>query len=180
MKFQVAHLPPFLRAMSQALKAGQSFEQALEFITPETRPPLRTDLEKLLQDLHFSLPLKTAFQNWTHKRPLPEIQLFTQSTLLQRQTGGNLTLLFERIAKIIEERLALKRDLKTFTAQGRLSGMLIAGLWPVSLLLFYKLSPAHLDLLLHTSAGHFMLELSIFLEMLGGLWIWKIIHPKVL
>ena len=179
-RFEVSHLPPFLRAMSQALQAGQSLEQALLFITPETQIPLKQDLEQILQDQQLSIPLDQSLQNWTEKRKIPEIIFLVQSTKLQRQTGGNLVQLFEKLSHLIEERLALKRDLKTFTAQGRLSGFLIAGLWPISLLLFYKLSPAHIELLIYTQAGHFMLGISILFEALGGLWIWKIIHPQAL
>jgi len=171
-------LPPFLRGLSQTLRAGYSFPQSLAFVAQETPQPLRQSLEEILQEQALHGSMDEGLRRFAQKNPDPEVQFFVQSTNILQKTGGNLVLLFQRLAHLIEERQKLARDLRTFTAQGRLSGVLIAGLWPISLLFFHWLSPVHLKLLLHTPSGHIMLAISILLEVLGGLWIWKIIHPK--
>ena len=87
--------------------------------------------------------------------------------------------LFQKIAYMIDEKLKLQRDIKSFTSQGKLSGILIAVLWPLSLAAFSWISPQHTDILFNTSAGQTLLGISILLEALGFFFIWKIITIKI-
>ena len=141
--------------------------------------PLQKELQLINQKLNSKIPLPQVLQSFAKNINQKDIDFFVESTCLQLKTGGNLILLFKKIGTNIEEKLKIKRDLEAYTSQGKLSGLLMAGLWPISLLFFYFASPNHIDILFHTSAGNILLGLSLFLECLGFLFIWKIMHVKI-
>gem|GEM_PF-5625025 len=129
-------LPLFLRALGSTLKAGYSVPQALVFVALEVEDPLRNKLKTGVRMLEWQQPLEVVLKDWKTAVSVPEFSFLTRSLLLQSKTGGNLVDLCHRVAYLLEERQKLERDIKSFTAQGKMSGLLMAALWPISLLLF--------------------------------------------
>lgn len=175
----IEQLPAFLEALSQSLQAGYSVTAALSFMAQELDPPLKQAIEQVNSQLSLQVPLETAFEFLAETFNQPEIDFLVEGTLVQVEIGGNLVVLFENMAQIIEEKLKLKRDIKSFTSQGKLSGIFIAGLWPVSLALFAWLSPQHTEILLFTPQGQILLFTSLFLELVGFFFIWRIIRVQL-
>ena len=175
----VEQVPLFLQALSNSLQAGYTLPMALEFIADEIKSPLQQEVRTINQKLSLQISLSQALTDFAQKVQNPEIDFFVESTLIQIKTGGNLIKLFNKIAYLIEEKLKLKRDIRSFTSQGKMSGLLIAGLWPVSVLAFSWLSPTHTDVLFNTPGGQAMLVLSLILEVTGFFFIWKIISVKL-
>lgn len=175
----VEQIPLFLQAMSNSLQAGYTLPMALEFIADEMEMPLKREIQIINQQLSLQISLADALESFAQKIKNPEVDFFVESTLIQIKTGGNLIKLFDKIAFLIEEKLKLKRDIRSFTSQGKLSGILIATLWPVSVLAFSWLSPTHTEVLFHTPGGQIILVLSLILEILGFFFIWKIISVKL-
>lgn len=175
----VEQIPLFLQALSNSLQAGYTLPMALEFIADEIEAPLQHEIKTINHQLNLQVPLATALTEFARKVKNPEVDFFVESTLIQLKTGGNLVKLFNKIAYLIEEKLKLKRDVKSFTSQGKLSGILIAALWPLSVMAFSWLSPTHTEVLFNTPSGQFMLTISLLLELLGFFFIWKIISVKL-
>ncbi|HEY5714278.1 MAG TPA: type II secretion system F family protein [Candidatus Gracilibacteria bacterium] len=175
----VSQLPLFLQILQSTLRAGYSLTQSFVFAGREIPEPLAKPVAQLNQDLALQIPTQTALKSFAQSINHPEIDFFTRATCIQIQTGGNLVTLFGKLSHIIEEKLKLQRDIKSFTSQGKMSGLLIAGLWPCSLLIFWWLSPSHVEVLFTTSIGNFLLVLSIILEVIGFWMIWKIINIKL-
>jgi len=172
-------MPLFLQALSNSLQAGYTLPMALEFIAEEIEDPLQTEAKRINQDLKLQIPLSDCLENLAKKVQNHEVDFFVESTLIQLKTGGNLIKLFDKTAFLIEEKLKLKRDIKSFTSQGKLSGILIATLWPISLAAFAWLSPAHTQILFGTTTGQIMLVVSLVFEAIGFFFIWKIISVKL-
>jgi len=175
----IEQLPSFLEALSQSLQAGYSVTSALSFMADELDPPLQQSIKKVNHLLSLQVPLETAFQTLAEEFQQPEIDFLVEGTLVQIKIGGNLVVLFENMGLIIEEKLKLKRDIKSFTSQGKLSGIFIATLWPVSLLMFSWLSPQHTEILFSTPQGQILLFVSLFLELVGFFFIWRIIRVQL-
>ncbi len=178
-KKMVVQLPAFLQALSSSLQAGYSIQKAFLFLEQEIENPLKNEIQKINNQLSLHIPLEKVLSNFAQKINNPEIYFFTESTIIQLKTGGNLVNLFNKISTLIEEKLKLQRDIKSFTSQGKLSGIFIACLCPISLLFFYFFSPSHMEILLHSSAGNFLLGFSILLESIGFFFIWKIVKIKL-
>lgn len=175
----VAQLPAFLQALASSLQAGYSIQKAFLFLEKEIENPLKNEIRQINNKLSLLIPLETALAHFSKKIDHPEIYFFTESTIIQLKTGGNLIKLFNKISDLIEEKLKLQRDIKSFTSQGKLSGILIACLWPTSLVFFHFFSPSHMEILFHTSAGNLLLGFSILLESIGFFFIWKIVKIKL-
>ena len=178
-KLMIRQIPLFLQTLSNALKAGYSLEQAFIFIAQEIDPPLQHPVQVLNEKLELHVPTEIALQDFARTLHHPDIDFFVESTIIQLRTGGNLVELFRKVADLVEEKRKLAQDIKSFTSQGKVSGILIAILYPVSLVLFSLLAPAHIHALFYTSAGQCLLVLSLLLELLGFVCIWKIIRVKI-
>lgn len=172
-------LPLFLRALASTLKAGYSVPQALEFVALEVQDPLQKTLSSGVQALRWQQPLEAVLAEWRSKINVPEFHFLTDSLLLQSRSGGNLVDLCHRVAYLLEERAKLERDIQSFTAQGKMSGYLMAGLWPMSLLLFAWLAPNHTEVLFHTTAGQILLSLSFLLAAIGFYFMWRLVRLKI-
>jgi len=175
----ILQMPLFLQAMSNTLQAGYSLSNSLKFVAQEMDHPLKEEIQIMNQSLDLQIPLPEVLEKFAQKINHPEVSFFTESTIIQIKTGGNLIALFKKISFLIEEKLKLNRDIKSFTSQGKMSGILIAGLWPVSLLIFWKMSPSHIEIMFHTPAGNLLLGISILLELIGFALIWRIIQIKI-
>ena len=175
----LSQIPFFLQILQSTLRAGYSFPQSLEFAEKEIEGPLKKQLQKLNQSLCLQVPLARALTDFSEALKSREMAFFTRATLIQLRTGGNLIRLFENLQQIFEDRIKLQRDLRAFTSQGRLSGWLMAGLWPASLLIFWWLSPQHITILFTTSIGQILLLISLLLEIIGFWMIWKIVTVKL-
>lgn len=175
----VEQFPLFLEGMSRSMQAGYSFENALKFVRTEVSEPLRSELYQLESLLNLQVPLAVALNGFSERLGHPEISFFSESAIIQIKTGGNLIELFQKIGHIINEKIKLERDIRSFTSQGKMSGILVAALWPLSLLLFWWISPEHVAVLFQTHLGQILLAASILLECIGFYFVWKIVSIKI-
>ena len=175
----IEQFPVFLQGLSRSLQAGYSFSGALDFMANELGAPLDKPLKVLQQELALQIPLEEALTSFARKLDHSEVYFFTESTIIQLRVGANLVELFARIGDLIEEKLKLEREIRTFTSQGKMSGWLIAGLWPASLALFWFIAPEHVEVLLQTTKGNVLLFIAILLEALGFFCIWRIVQIKI-
>ena len=178
-KHLIRQIPLFLQTLSNAVKAGYSLEQAFVFIAEEIDPPLQQAIEQLNEKGELHIPIEKALEDFGTLLHHPDIDFFVESTILQIHTGGNLVELFHKVSNLVEERRKLAQDIKSFTSQGKMSGILIAILWPVSLVLFSILAPTHIHTLFFTVPGQCLLVISLLLELIGFACIWKIIRVKI-
>jgi tight adherence protein B len=174
-----SQLPLFLRTLASTLSAGYSVPLALEFTVREVGDPLKSQLKEGLQLLTLKQPLPLVLQSWQQKIQVAEFKFVTDSLVLQSSMGGDLLVLCNNVAQLLEERSKLERDIKSFTAQGKMSGFLMALLWPLSLIMFAWLSPSHTQVLFQTDTGKILLGLSLALELMGFLCIWRLIKLKI-
>lgn len=130
--------------MSNGLKAGYSFPQAMEMVAKEGGPPTSTEFQKTLRESALGVPLEEALQNLNKRIGSEDLDLAITVVLIQRQIGGNLAEILNNIADVLRDRMKLKGQISTLTAQGRLSGYLIAVL-PFGLgLVMYFLNPDYI------------------------------------
>ena len=128
---------------------------------------------------NYGLELRTAMENLPHRVPLQDVQMMITAILIQKETGGNLAEVLDRCSHIIRERFQLKREIRTKTAQGRLTGMILAAM-PVGLgFLLYLVKPDTMSLLWTKPLGLKMLYAGLVLMVVGGLIIRKIVRIRV-
>ncbi len=165
--------------ISNALKAGYSFMQALAVAAEETQDPFKKAFKILLKELSLGMPLEDGLENLLERMPSDDLRLIVNAILIQRDVGGNLSEILENIAETIRERQKIKNELNTLTAQGKLSGMIIMAM-PIFLgLIFYVLNKEYIMVLFTTPIGQLLLGLAIFNQFVGWLFIRKIVNIEM-
>lgn len=165
--------------ISNSLKAGYGFFQAMEMVAREGQVPIKTEFARVLKEINLGMTTEESLIRMVERVPSPDWDLVVTAMLIQRQIGGNLSEILDNITNTIRERIRIKLELKTLTAQGRLSGMII-GLLPVALGLFILLiNPDYVLLLVKDIRGIFMLGYAAVAELLAIMVIRKIISVDV-
>jgi tight adherence protein B len=119
--------------LANALRAGSSFLQAVEMVVRETRPPISTEFERVVREVNLGLPLEQALANMTRRVRSDDLELMATAISIHHQVGGNLAEILDTIAFTIRERVRIKGEIRTLTAQQRLSGYVV-GFLPIGLI----------------------------------------------
>lgn len=165
--------------ISNALKAGYSFMQALAVAAEETQDPFKKTFKVLLKELSLGMPLEDGLNNLMERMPSEDLNLIVNAILIQRDVGGNLSEILENIAETIRERQKIKNELNTLTAQGKLSGIIIMAM-PIFLGgIFYVLNKSYILVLFNTMIGRALLVFAVISQILGWLIIRKIIRIEM-
>lgn len=165
--------------MSNALKAGFSVQQAIELVVREGQSPISQEFGMYLHQMRVGMRMEEALASLQKRVGSEDLELMISAFETARQTGGNLTEVFEKIAHTIRERLRIELRIRTLTAQGRLQGIIV-GAMPLLLgLAMFFLDPSMMLAFFHSSVGIIMIVGIVVLELLGALMIRKIIKIDI-
>ena len=137
-------LPDMLNLMVNSLRAGYSTQQAMEAVSRELPPPISTEFRRVTQELQIGIPMEWALENLLRRVPSDDLDLVVTAILIQREVGGNLAEVLETISETIRERIRVQGEIRTLTAQVRLSGSIIAAIPFVLFLLIYRIAPDYM------------------------------------
>lgn len=172
-------LAPALDAMSNALKAGFSIQQAFSSIVDEGEAPIAQEFSMFLQQLRIGVTFEDAMAEMEKRMGSEDLTLMVQSIEIARQTGGNLTEVFDRISETIRERRRIEGKIKSLTAQGRIQGRVVSAM-PVLLGAgMYLIDPQMMRAFVQSTAGMLVLLIVLILEILGTIFINKIVNIDV-
>jgi tight adherence protein B len=176
-KFE-GQLSDALDMIVSSLRGGFSFLSALELISKDMPEPIAGEFAKVINEISLGVTQEKALNNLVERVPSEDLKLLVIAIVIQIQTGGNLAEILDNISSTIRERLQLKREVKTLTAQGKISG-LIVGLLPVILfVVIFAMDPSYMKLLISNIIGICMLVLAATNEIIGFLIIRKIVNIK--
>ena len=173
------HLPDALELMSRALSAGHAFSESLHMVSVEMPEPISKEFRKTYEEQNFGLSLKLALENLTQRMPLLDLRLCVTAVLIQRETGGNLAEILEKVAYTIRERFRILGDLKTLTTSSRLSAWLLCGLPVAVAVAVTAMNPEYMSILWKDPRGHKLIFLAVFLQLSGMLIVRKILRIKI-
>lgn len=171
--------PEAIDTLARAVRAGHAFTTALELIANELSEPVASEFRKLFEEQKFGLPVRDALMNLAERMPLVDVKFFVTAVMLQRETGGNLAEILDNLSYVIRERFKIMRQVRVYTAQGRLTMLLLMGLPPVIVVTMLATSPAFIHPLFADPIGHVLVVAGIVLQTLGYFVIRKIIQIQV-
>ena len=185
----VRQLADALMLLTNSLRSGYSFLKGLELVAKEMDDPISKELNRMLREVNLGATVDAALTNLGRRVNSPDMDIVISAYLVQKDIGGNLTEIMEKVAETIRERLRIYGDIKVLTAQGRLSA-LIVGLLPFALFLFLFLrSPSYFKIMIedpriaflgmNVPLGVMMAVGAIIWQLIGGYIIHKIISIKV-
>ncbi|MCL6610161.1 MAG: type II secretion system F family protein [Peptococcaceae bacterium] len=165
--------------MANALRSGFSFLQTMDMVRKELPNPISKEFGRTFQEMNLGTPTEEALENLNARVGSDDLELVITAVLIQRQVGGNLAEVLDNIADTIRERVRIQGEIKTLTAQGRISGIII-GVLPLLLAgVMSVISPAYLNTLLTNPMGRAMLGIALLMEVAGVILIRRIIDIKV-
>jgi tight adherence protein B len=171
--------PEAMDTLARAVRAGHAFTIAIEIICSEVGEPVATEFRKLYEEQKYGMPVRDALLNLSERMPLVDVKFFVTAVMLQRETGGNLAEILDNLSYMIRERFKILRQVRVYTAQGRLTMMLLMALPPTIVITMLILNPSFIRPLFDDPIGHVLLAAGIMLQTIGYFVIRKIIRIQV-
>ena len=171
--------PEAMDFLGRAVRAGHAFTTGFELIANELPPPVGEEFRITFQQQKLGLPFRDALQNLAVRVPLPDVRIFISSLQIQRDSGGNLGEILDTMSMVVRERFKLRRQIKIYTAEGRLSSYVLTALPFAALGALYFLQPAYIMPMFTEPRGQRMLILAAILQAVGYVVIGRIIKIKV-
>ena len=171
--------PQAIDTLARAVRAGHALTTALELISNEVAEPVASEFRKLFEEQKFGLPMRDALINLTERMPLVDVKFFVTAVMLQRETGGNLAEILDNLSYVIRERFKIQRQVRVFTAQGRLTMILLMLLPPIIVTTMLIMNPGFIRPLFTDPIGHTLIVGGITLQTIGYFVIRRIIQIQV-
>jgi len=174
-----SQLPDTLDLLSRSLSVGHAFTESLHQVASEMPDPISTEFRTTFEEQKLGLSTKIALDRLAERVPIPDLQLCVTAMHIQRETGGNLAEILERVSQTIRERFKLMEDFRTMTTSARGSAIILCGLPFALVLLLTAINPDYMGVLIHDSRGHMVIAVAIILQIIGMLLIKRILAIKV-
>lgn len=171
--------PDALDLMVSSLRAGFALSGAVQIVADESPDPVATEFRILFEEQKLGLDIREALLNLGRRMDSTDAALFVTATLIQRDTGGNLAEVLEKIADVIRDRFRILGEIRTFTAVGRLSGVVLALLPPLMAVVITAINPDYMRILTEHPFGSSVITLAVVLQLVGFLMIRKIVNIKI-
>ncbi len=172
-------LPEALELLGRSLRAGHSLAAGFGLVATEMADPIATEFGRAFEEQNLGISLDEAIEGMTVRVPNMDLRFFATAVLLQRQTGGDLAEILDKIGKLIRERFKLAGTIQALTGEGRLSGIVLLALPPTLFVTMYYLNREYAMVLFRDETGRKLLGAAIVLQFVGALTIRKIISIKV-
>jgi len=171
--------PNALDMISRSLKAGHSFITAVRMVGTEMSEPVSGIFKTVYDEQTMGLSTQEALNHMVLRMNTPDVRFFLTAVSIYREIGGNLSELLERLAHTIRERIRIRRQVRVYTAQARLSGYILSGLPLFMALFFFFMAPDYIGELWTAKMGRILIAVAIVSQIIGFLIIRKIINIRI-
>lgn len=172
-------MPEAMELLSRALRSGHSIASAMKVVVDELQDPISKEFNIAYEEQNLGIPLEQALKNLYYRMPNLDYKFFSMAVSIQKQTGGDLAEVLDKIGKIIRERFKIMGQVQALTGEGRISGIVLMALPILLFFAVWKLNPEYVMLLFTDELGRKMIAVAIVLQILGAVTIQKIIAIKV-
>jgi tight adherence protein B len=171
--------PEAIDLLGRSIRAGHAFPTGLKVVAEESPEPMCSEFRQIFDEQKFGLPLEDSLLGLADRVDLVDVRIFVTAILIQREVGGNLAEILDKISYTIRERFTLQRQIRVFTAQGRLTGYILAAM-PILLgLAITALNPEYMAILFDEPMGKVLIAAAAILQFLGFLLIRRIIDIEI-
>ena len=171
--------PEAIDLIARALRAGHAFTTGLAMVADEVEEPVRTEFRLLHDRQNYGMPLPDALKSLAVRVPLLDARFFATAVLTQRESGGNLSEVLDNLSKLIRERFKLKRQVRTLSAHGRITGWVLAALPLALAAIMFVIAPTHIGLLFTDPLGVRMIVVAGLLQVVGFIAMQRIVNIEI-
>ncbi len=172
-------LPEAIDLLGRALRAGHPLSSGLKMVADETVDPIASEFRRVFEEQRFGLGMDESLLGMADRIPLVDVRIFITAVLIQREVGGNLAEILDKLSYVIRQRFSIMRQLRTYTAQGRMSGYILGGL-PIMLgVVLFLINREDMIAFVTHPLGRTLMMVAVFLQVLGYLAISRIVKIEV-
>jgi tight adherence protein B len=172
-------LPEALELVARALRAGHSLASGFHLVSTEMADPIGSEFGRCYEEQNLGIPMEQALDSLANRVPNLDLRFFATAVILQRQTGGDLAEILDKIGYLVRERFKIWGQVQALTGEGRLSGIVLLALPPAMFAVMLKMNYDYVMLLFEDPMGRKMLMFAIVMQFLGAIVIKKIVNIKV-
>ena len=174
-----AQLPDALEMLARSLRSGQSIGFGFNMVASEMPQPISKEFGRVFEEQNLGIPLDESLNGLTDRIPNLDLKFFVTAVILQRQTGGDLAEILDKIGELVRDRFRIWGQIQALTGEGRLSGVVLLALPFVLFITVYQLNPDYVKVLFTDPMGKKMLFIAVVMQIIGALVIKKIVNIKV-
>lgn len=167
-------LPDAVDLLGRAIRAGHPLSSGMKMVADETDEPIAGEFRQVFEETRFGLPFDDALLALADRLPLLDVRIFVTAVLIQREVGGNLAEMLDKIAYTVRERFKLRRQIRVITAESRLSAYILALLPIATGIIIYFIHPTYVMTLFTDQMGKMLLMGALFLQVVGFFWMKRI------
>jgi tight adherence protein B len=179
LKAFAVQLPDALEMLARSLRAGQSLSSGFNAVASEMGPPIGVEFGRVFEEQNLGIPLDESLEGMCERIPNLDLMFFSTAVILQRQTGGDLAEILDKIGSLIRERFQIWGQVQALTGEGRLSGIILLALPIVLFATVYQMNPDYVMVLFTDPMGKKMIAGAAVMQIFGALVIKKIVNIKV-
>jgi tight adherence protein B len=172
-------MPEAVELVSRALRAGHGLASGLHLVAEEMKGPIADEFNRVFEEQNLGIPIEMALRNMADRIPVMDVRFFVIAVVVQRSTGGDLAEVLDKIGRLIRQRFELRGLVRSLTAEGRLSGIILLGLPPTLLVFLYFLNYEYISELFTTPIGIKIVSITAVGQLVGAFVIKKIVAIKV-
>ena len=172
-------LPDSIDLVGRALRAGHPLTAGFKMAADDGAEPVADEFRRIFEEQRFGLPLQESLLGMADRVNLVDVRILVTAILIQREVGGNLAEILDNLATVVRARFTIRRQLRVFTAQGRMTGYLLAALPLILFSILYMLNPGYMSILFTDPIGKILVAVAIGMQLIGLLWIRKIINIEI-
>lgn len=177
LKFE-EQFPEAVDLIARALRAGHALPTSLQMVAEEIPEPVGGEFKRLFDQTSYGMSLPEALRSFGDRVPILDARFFVTAVLTQREMGGNLSEVLDKLSSVIRDRFKVKRQVRVISAHGRITGLVLGFLPPAVALILFLISPSHMRLLTHDPIGQFMVAVAVVLQVVGVLIIRRIVDVE--
>jgi tight adherence protein B len=172
-------LPEAIDLVARAIRAGHPLSAGFKMAADDGAEPVAEEFRRVFEEQRFGLPLQDSLLGMADRVSLVDVRILVTAILIHREVGGNLAEILDNLSEVVRSRFTIRRQLRVYTAQGRMTGYLLAVL-PVALFtILYMMNPSYMSILFTDGTGRALVTVAVFMQFIGFLWIRKIIKVEI-
>jgi tight adherence protein B len=172
-------LPESIDLVGRALRAGHPLTAGFKMAADDGPEPVAAEFRRVFEEQRFGLPLQDSLLGMADRVNLMDVRILVTAILIQREVGGNLAEILDTLAGVVRARFTIRRQIRVYTAQGRMTGYLLSALPLILFSILYMINAQYMSILFTDPVGKILIGMAVSMQFLGFLWIRKIIKIEI-
>jgi tight adherence protein B len=172
-------LPEAIDLVGRALRAGHPLSSGFKMAADDGPEPVASEFRRVFEEQRFGLPVQDSLLGMADRVNLVDVRILVTAILIQREVGGNLAEILDNLASVVRARFTIRRQIRVYTAQGRMTGYLLSALPLILFALLYTINAQYMSILFTDPIGKILVGVALTMQFIGFLWIRKIIKIEI-